>query len=413
MPPRTIAAVSEIRFITKDEVPEVRRAVARGFGGDTLEEEGADERFLELFPLETTIGAFDHGRVVATFGSFDFDLTIPGGVLPLAGTTIVTVQPTHRRQGLLTRMMRMHLEQAIERGQPLAGLWASETPIYGRFGYGPACYGHDLTVPADRVTLPPGPDGLSIRTIDAQAAMDVLPEVYAQVQPATPGFLSRSPAWWEHRRLRDPEQRRQGASAQRIVTASDGDRPCGYLIYRQKERWKRGLPMGKVEIVELVALDDDARRALWHFITNIDLYPTVHWWNAPVDDPIEAEASDPRRITARRLDTLWLRVLDVPRALEERRYEQDGRLVLEVIDEFMSRGGTWELDVKDGTASCRPSDAPPDIRVGLADLGALYLGGGSAIQRRRAQRLDGRDDAVRHLDALLRTARAPFCGEVF
>ena len=107
--------MTDIRFITDDEVPAFHRAIPFGFGGDFTEEDGAHDRFRALFPLETCIGAFEGDRVVATFGSFDFDLTVPGGTVPMAGTTIVTVQPTHRRQGVLRTMMRMHLEQAIDR----------------------------------------------------------------------------------------------------------------------------------------------------------------------------------------------------------------------------------------------------------------------------------------------------------
>jgi len=163
--------MTEIRFITDDEIPAFHRAIPFGFGSDLTEEDDADDRFREVFPLETCIGAFDDDRVVATFGSFDFDLTVPGGTLPMAGTTIVTVQPTHRRQGLLTKMMGMHLEQAIERDQPLAGLWASETAIYGRFGYGQAANAVDLTVPTDRVALPEGPSTDTVRLIDAEEAL--------------------------------------------------------------------------------------------------------------------------------------------------------------------------------------------------------------------------------------------------
>ena len=410
---RTLAAVTEIRFITTDEVPEFRRSIAFGFGGDAVEEEGADERFLELFPLETIIGAFDHGRVVATFGSFDVDVTVPGGSLPMAGTTIVTVQPTHRRRGILSEMMRMHLGQAIERSQPIAGLWASEALIYGRFGYGQACFGYDLTVPADRVALPPGPASMQVRTIGPEEAIEILPSIYEWVRTLTPGFLSRSRAWWAHRKLRDSERHRDGASSQRIVVAHADGEARGYVAYRQKEKWENELPRGTIEIVEVIALDDDTRRTLWHFLTNIDLYPNVHWWNSPLDDPLHAEVDRTRDIHTRRRDTLWLRILDVPRALEARTYEHDGRLTMKVTDNFMRAGGTFELQVERGRAECQESTADVDVTLGINELSGLYLGGVSAIQRWRGRRIEGTEDAVLRLDTLFRTARAPFCPEVF
>ena len=62
----------------------------------------------------------------------------PGGRLPTAGTSVVAVAPTHRRRGILRAMMTQHLAEVHEKGEPLAALWASESSIYGRFGYGPA-----------------------------------------------------------------------------------------------------------------------------------------------------------------------------------------------------------------------------------------------------------------------------------
>lgn len=409
--PRTLADVPDIRFITDDEVPAFHRAIPFGFGDDLTDEEGGHDRFRELFPLETCIGAFEGDRVVATFGSFAFDLTVPGGSVPMAGTTVVTVQPTHRRRGVLSTMMRMHLDQAIELGQPVAGLWASETPIYGRFGYGLAAHSHELTVPTDRVSLPGGPDSVSL--IDTEHAIDVLPDIYERVQRATPGMFGRSESWWRHRRLRDPEHWRGGASSLRIGVAYRETAPVGYVAYRQKEKWGNGIPDGSVKVVEAFGLDDDARRTLWSYLTGIDLFPSVTWWNAPSDNPLYEEVDNIRHLTTRHIDTLWLRILDMPVALSARTYEEDGTITIGVVDEFLDRDGVVRLDVRDGRGTCSPSTDEPDVTLSVSDLSSLYLGRPSAIAKGRAGRISGDPSAVRTLDRLMRTAQAPFCAEVF
>ncbi|MFO7699161.1 MAG: GNAT family N-acetyltransferase [Acidimicrobiia bacterium] len=405
--------MTEIRFITADEAPAFLRAIPFGFGDDLTEEEGAEERFLETFPLETCIAAFDGGRIVATFGSFDFDVTVPGGTLPMAGTTIVTVQPTHRRRGVLTTMMRMHLDQAIERGQPLAGLWASEPTIYGRFGYGLAAHSHDLMVHADRVTLPAGPDTDTVRIIDPSEASELLPPIFDRVRLATPGMLSRSEPWWRNRRLRDPEHWREGASSRRVAVAYRNDEPVGYVAYRQKEKFDDWLPDGAVEVIEVVPLDDDARRTLWQYLASIDLFPNVHWWNAPADNPLYVEVDNLRRITSRHQDTLYLRILDAPGALSARTYESDGATTIGVADDFMGRGGTFRLEITDGAGTCTPTEGDPDVTMDVADLGALLLGRPGAMARWRAGRIEGDEGSVRTLDRLMRTTELPFCSEVF
>jgi predicted acetyltransferase len=407
------AAMTEIRFITDDEIPAFRRAVAFGFGDDLTEEEGGDDRFRETFPLETCIAAFDDGQIVATFGSFDFDVTIPGGTLPMAGTTIVTVQPTHRRRRVLTTMMRMHLDQAIDRGQPLAGLWASEPIIYGRFGYGLAAHAHELAVRTDRVTLPEGPDTDTVRIIDPEDAPATLPPIYDRVRLETPGMLSRSEAWWRHRRLYDPVHWRDGASSRRIAVASRDGVPVGYVAYRQKEKFEDWLPEGTVSVIEVIALDDDARRTLWHYLAGIDLFPNVRWWNAPADDPLSVEVDNMRRVTTRLQDTLYLRILDIPAALSTRTYESDGTIAIRVIDDFMDRGGTFRLEVNDGIGSCSATSDDPDVTMDVSDLGALFLGRPQAFTLWRADRVSGDEGSIRTLDRLLRTARLPYCSEVF
>lgn len=411
--PAYTRCVTEIRFITDDEVPAFRAAVPFGFGDDATEEDGADERFRDLFPLETCIAAFDGDRIVATFGSFDFDVTVPGGAVSMAGTTIVTVQPTHRRKGVLTGMMRKHLEQAIDRGQPLAGLWASEPAIYGRFGYGLAAHSHELTLSADSVALPRGPEDILVRFIDPDQAFDVLPQVYDLVRMATPGMLSRSEAWWKHRRLRDPESWREGASSRRIVGAYRNGELVGYAAYRQKEKWDDELPKGTVRVIEVIPTDDDARRALWHYLGNIDLYPTVNWWNAPADNPLYVEVDNVRHLKTGHRDTLYLRILDVPAALTARTYESDGAITIEVVDDFVGCGGTFRLEIVDGAPTVSASTDQPDVTMSIADLGSLYLGRATAIQRWHAGRIIGDVESATTLDRLLRTAASPFCSEVF
>lgn len=403
----------EIRFITEDEVDDFRHALVLGFGDDLVSEPGDVERFLSINAFEATIAAFDRGRMVATFGSFDLDLTVPGGgSVATAGTTQVTVHPTHRRRGILTEMMTMHLRQAIERDQPMAALWAAEELIYGRFGYGAACFGAELRISNRTIELPPASPDVGLCTLDEDEARTGLPMVYDRALATTPGFFARSAAWWNVRMFHDAEHKSRGASKRRYVLASRDDEAAGYVVYRQRQPEKEG-EEGQTEIVELVAVDDEARRALWHFITNVDLFRNVLWWNAPTDEPLLLEADRFRMIQRRENDTMWLRILDVPRVLEARSYERDGMIVLDVADPFLDRGGRFRLEVENGRACCASTSDTADVELALSDLGSLYLGGGTADALARAGRLTGPSAAIRTMTDLFHTIRPPFCIEVF
>jgi predicted acetyltransferase len=402
-----------VRPIFEREMAAFRRAVATGFGEDVRDED--HDRFYATLPLDRTFAAFDGDLIVGTLGEYDFEVTVPGGaVLAMAGTAVATVRPTHRRRGVLTRMMRLHLDAARDRGDPLAGLWSSEAAIYGRFGFGAAADRHSIELDTFRAHLAEPPGDITVALVDGERAPEVLPPLYERVRRTRAGMLSRSDAWWEHRRFYDPEHHRGGASARRYAVALRDDAAVGYAMFRQKEKWENFVPEGEIDIVEVMAVDDGARRALWHLLTSIDLFPHLTWWNAPVDDPIVWEAGNRRMVKRVVGDSIWVRFLDVPAALEGRRYERDGTLVLEIADAFCPwAAGTYELTVSDGRASCRRVTTQPDLRLDTAHLAALYLGGRSAPQLAAAGLVDGATDAVFLADDVFRTAAAPWCPEVF
>ena len=77
--------------------------------------------------------------LVGTTGVYSFQMAVPGAVFPVAGVTAVSVLPTHRRRGILRSLMHRQIADIAARGEePIAALWASETPLYGRYGYGRA-----------------------------------------------------------------------------------------------------------------------------------------------------------------------------------------------------------------------------------------------------------------------------------
>lgn len=402
-----------VRPIVETETVAFREAIARGFGEDSHED--GHDRFYATLPLHRTLGAFDGDEIVGTLGEFDFELTVPGGVgTAMAGTTIVTVRPTHRRRGVLTHMMRIHLDTAHERGDPLAGLWASETAIYGRYGFGSAADRYELDIDTRRTEVPDPPEDVAIALVDGDAAAKIIPDLYESMRSSRAGMLSRNEAWWEHRRFYDPERNRGGASARRYAVASRGDVPVGYAMFRQKEKWENFLPDGTVHIIEVMASDEGVRRALWHLLANIDLFPNLNYWNASIDEPVMWEASN-RRIVKRGVwDSIWVRILDVPAALEARRYDNDGQIVLEVTDPFCPWAqGTFELTVIGGAASCTPTNRRGGVHLDAAELGAVYLGGRSVVELARAGLVAGSPDTLQLADRMFRTVVPPWCPEVF
>ncbi len=403
----------EIRPITAAEWPQFQGAFTRTFGGDPAPDQPI--RLIEILPVARTLAAFDGDEIVGTFASFPLDLTVPGGVVAAAGTTIVSVAATHRRRGMLSQMMRRHLDNVRAEGRPVAALWASEAAIYGRYGYGSASDMVELKVgPGAAVVFPAAEPGISFHNCPVEDQLEVLPPIYDATRRSRPGMFARSAAWWEHRRLPDPEERRNGASARRTVVARRDGTAVGYASYRQKVTWGDGGPDGRVEVVEVIAVDDAARRSLWSYLGNIDLCPIVNHWNMPVDDPLWLEVPNPRAFVRRVSDALWVRLVDVEQALAMRTYGTDGTLALAVEDGVCGwNTGTVRLDVVGGVAGVAATDEPADVTCDVATLGAMYLGGRSAVALAAAGRVRGDAAAVRLMDDMFRSSLAPWCQEIF
>ena len=253
-----------------------------------------------------------------------------------------------------------------------------------------------------------------MRSIEPDRVVELLPDVYDWVRNVRPGMLSRSPAWWEHHIVYDPERWRRGKSKQRFVVYEVEDGIEGYAAYRQKQSWGDFVAEGEVTVNEVVAATDRAHTGLWHYLGNIDLFPNVQYWNLPADDPLWWKLRDHRLVERKRSDALYLRVMDVPAALEARSYETDGSIRLGVHDPFRpGTSGVYELAASEGSAKCVAVDNAADVTVGIDSLGALYLGGSNAVSMAAAGLIEGADDAVATLHGLFRSQAEPWCPEVF
>ena len=401
------------RPITGDETVAFREAIFAGFGEDFDDGSFPPAWFEDLVPLDRTVAAFDGDLIVGTLGAFPFAVTVPGGAsIPMSGTTIVTVAATHRRRGVLTAMMRDHLEDGRRRGEPLVGLWASESVIYGRYGFGVATENDAIEIDQNRISIE-GDSG-SVRLVTTEEAITLFPAIYEVERSRRPGMLSRSELWWKHH-FDDPKANRDGFSSLRCVLHESEGVPDGYAIYRQKSNWASGFPDGKISIRELIAPSATAHTGLWRYLTTIDLFPQIEYWNLPVDDPLAWKVPDHRRIKRKRWDALYLRILDVVQALEGRTYAVDGVVRLAVDDPSLPDvGGSFELAVAGGVGSCRRvDDAVTDLSLGGTDLASLYLGGTSTSAMAQAGRIRGAEESILLLGRMLRGDVAPWCEEVF
>ena len=352
------------------------------------------------------------GEVVGGASAFSFELTVPGARLPSAGVAAVAALPTHRRRGILRSLMRAQLDDVHERGEPLAVLWASDERIYGRYGYGVASLAGEMNLPRVRASLrgPAEPVGQA-RLVSLEEARAAFPDIYERVAAETPGMYARSEDWWDLRVLADPPERRAGGGELVRVLVEIGGRPEGYALYRIHQSFEHGFSIGHARVLEAMGTSADATREVWRVLLGVDWVDRITASLLPIDHALFFLLEEPRRMTLRVGDGLWLRLVDVGAALGARSYRDGAQVVLDVQDDFCPwNAGRWKVDA----ANVGRSDEEPDVHCDVSELGSVFLGGFTFAQLAAAGRArELRARGLARADALFRTDRAPWCPEIF
>lgn len=402
----------DIRPISDEEYPAFSRTFLRAMGFPPASDEELDRR-RPAFRPERSLAAVDRDQIVATANSYLFELTVPGPrQIDVAGVTAVGVLATHRRQGLLTQLMHRQLREARERGEAMAILIASESVIYGRFGYGPSSYLIDLEVDTRYRSFQPGVEVSGrVSFVDEETADKIFPEVHERWRRSQPGAIPRSETWWAIAR----GDRKAGQDVH-AIHENDSGTVDAFVRYRVSSKWDHGLAASVIEEQDFVAQTPDAACALWRHMLEVDLVRTVKAWARPVDEPVRWWLANPRAASVTRFgDFFWTRLLDIPASLSARRYRLDSELVIEVHDAmFDENSGRYALRIDGGEATCEPISAAADLSMSVAALGSLYLGGVRASELARAGRINElTDGALEKADAAFSSTPAPWSATWF
>ncbi|MFG1705147.1 GNAT family N-acetyltransferase [Nonomuraea sp. M3C6] len=405
-----------IRPIDESEWPAFLRVLEEGFGWTPHPQQGA--RFKAETEFDRTLAAFDGDDIAGVTAVLSLTMTVPGGQLPVGGVTSVSVLPSHRRRGVLSALMRRQLADIRERGESVAALYASEAPIYSRYGYGRAA--HELSFRINKhasafVANAPQDPSLRLRVAKPADVRADLEKLFATVVTRRPGRYERKPHAWDGV-LADEEADQRGAGPLRSVLAEDGAGVRGYALFRIKSSWDgNGVPDGELKLYELEAADPAAYALLWRSLLDRDLVSKIDAGTRPVDDPLIALLADQRQLRASWSDELWVRLVEVDRALTSRAYSAAVDVVIEVEDDVCPwNARRWRLTADPTGAECKPVEDQPDLTVPVNALGSAYLGDGLLLESLAAGLLrEHSPGAVRSLATALSWSPKPWAGLTF
>lgn len=358
-------------------------------------------RVRDHFETDRIAVAEDAGRLVGNAGAFSLRLTLPAGQVPVAAVTWVAVAPTHRRRGVMRALMERIVQQAREREESVAALYASQGPIYGNVGYGPATFERGVSIDTRGLTFRAPPrEGIGVRIASTDELGSLLEPLMDAAVRRRVGEISLNPGL-AALRIEDWSGRSSPKPAYVLVAEERGE-PVGLAVYRTSERWDDGFPAHEVTVELLAGAHDDACLELWRTLCSLDLVSTIRTRAISPDDPLRWHLDDPRALRTTVLnDGLWVRLIDIGAFFTARGVATDDRLVVDV-----GPAGTWELDA-DG---CRTSGREPDLELGPVELAALSLGGHRSTPLARAGRIVERTPGARgRLDALLAVDPEPYC----
>jgi predicted acetyltransferase len=375
------------------------------------------ERWKREWLPERTWGVRDGDRWVGTLFADARTITVPGVPgetveVSADAVTAVTVGATHRRRGLLTRMITSSLEQAVDRGDPISILIAAEWPIYGRFGYAPASRFADYLLGTRRpgVSIAPDPGG-TLRQVAPEELAHSAAGIFDRARRKWAGQVDRDGSWWPRRLGVDGWERMSASNATWILHESDGE-PDGFLAWKVVREFELNGRYGAVEVAEFVPGSDRAYRNLWSYLAGLDVIDEVRLRGRPVDEPVRWLLGDGRALSQQYSgDDTWVRLLDVPAALSARGYATPGSVVLEVVDDSVGgyAAGRYLLDAGPDGASCTRTDRSSDLRLPQRVLASTYLGDRSVRELAVGGGVDElTPGALRHFDAMLATPSRPW-----
>jgi predicted acetyltransferase len=380
--------------------------------GDDVPQDFLDDLVVPTLELDRFIGARDPAaanELVAQACIFSKQLTFPGGAVhPVAGVSWVAVRAGGRRRGLLRALMTAQLHGLHEQGaEPVAILTASEAALYGRYGYGLAINRYEFSATHEAAFRPDVPTE-PVMEIRAEQARAIVPDLYARIAPTRPGNLSRTDALWTTR-FSDHEVFRRGASKRRWAI-----HPDGFAAYRIRTGWNDRGPNGVLQVTEICAATPVAFASLWRFLLDLDLTREVSYDYGWVDYPLPALLLDRRTVTIAARDHVWLRIVDLDRAIGMRSYSAPAHVVVHLTDSLCPwNQGSWAFDLNEKGGQVTRTDAAASVHLDIRDLAACFFGGTPLGRLVTAGLVSGDPGSLLELGAALATPVAPWCPEGF
>ena len=335
------------------------------------------KRLKMLADPKRALALADKDKIIGTANSFSEYISLPTNKSSkVAAVSYVSVQPTHRRQGILSEMMKLQLNQIYSQyKEPLAILWPSETAIYGRFGYAPTREKH-YKISKHNAKFISGLNDYPLETkiLNKKEAINSYLEINNNLMNKRPGVMKLTKKWAE-RRIEDLSSKYLSTGPSYFVGVYDANKLVGFVTYTIEGNNEYGNMPSSLNIWDIMYINNKAAINIWNYCLNIDLVDEINAKGVPEDDVLESLLISPGSLNARITTSFWIRIVDVIKALEARSYNEKGKLIFKLSDSIINQNNnTFLLDTKNQNSTCKISTESPDIEITINGMSEIYLG---------------------------------------
>ena len=393
----------EIRQVQENEFLQWRIAV-RGSLGDHTNPQSTAYMRAHRVEIDRLLVCMDGKTIAGSGGADSFDMTLPGGTqVPVAGVAYITTAPTHRRRGIQRNIMKRIHHDARNRGDIATILWASQSNLYPRYGYGNTMPVHNWHIDLRHTKYEHAPTwtGHYVKA-ERDEAIPLMTEAYERTRPNRTGMITRTPKRWQY------EIHPIDTKDEFFIIYKEGQNALAYARYTieidPEDEFK-----GTLHVKEAVAATDSAHAALWRYLFDQELVDDLKARARPVDDPLIWMLAEPRRLRRSLTDAIWMKLLDIPAMLQKRTYPVEDTLIMQIIDAETDESHNFSVEFGNEGATSRPTSAEPDLVMNESDLAAIYAGAVECSMLANIGLIDvsaRTPDAALRADAIFRTSPA-------
>ena len=336
-----------------------------------------------------SFGFFDGEKLASQISIYPMQMNVFGTMYPMGGVTGVATYPEYAGHGLMSRLVKVALQNMMENHQCISMLYPYAIPFYRRKGWEIVTDKMTFTIKDSQLPGVRQVEGM-VERVDTES--EDLHRVHDRFTRMRHGALKRNELEWE-------EYWRWEADDILVAVYYDAEEePTGYLVYY--------ISNDVFRIKEMVTITQEARHGLWNYISAhfsmIDKVVGYNYTNEPMAFLLEdSEIQEEIR------PCMMARIVDFEGFI--RSYPFDiisihDDLHFEITDPVMEcNSGHFSLtwDEKGRTILKRDSREGELVRCNIQTLATMFLGYRRPAYLRRVEKLEAGDEAVRILEDII------------